>query len=232
MARRRLAVGGAVLGTTAALGLPLGLLWWALAPRPRVTVGRDDAVLPYPVSEANFAVDGYFTIIMLVTGLLCGYGIYLVQFRLAARDTADLRMACLLGMAAGAVLGSVLAWQVGTLIDAGDFRRATEAADPGTVIRSGLTLHALSALTVWPFVAVLQYGLFDAVSLWRGDLPAERRPADPEHADEEHADAGHTAPPEASGEPSGEPRNEAPGAQPAERRPADRSDDPGPPGSG
>ncbi|MUL40810.1 hypothetical protein FZ103_06375 [Streptomonospora sp. PA3] len=175
MLRRRFAVGGAVLGCTAALGVPLGLLWWLLAPRPRVTVGRDGGILPFPVSETNFAVDGYFTLIMMGAGLLCGYGVYLLQYRLAARDATDLRMACLLGMAAGSAIGSLAAWQVGTLIDAGDFQRAVEAAEPGEVIRSGLRLHALSALVAWPFVAVLQYGLFDAVSLWRGDLPAQRR---------------------------------------------------------
>ncbi|MFD0804050.1 hypothetical protein ACFQZU_22420, partial [Streptomonospora algeriensis] len=170
-------MGGAVLGCAAALGVPLGLLWWLLAPRPRVTVGRDGMVLPFPVSEADFAVDGYFALIMMAAGLVCGYTVYMIQYRLAARDGADLRMACLLGMAAGSLLGALAAWQVGVLLDAGEFRRAVEAASPGTVVRSGLRLQALSALMAWPFIAVLQYGLFDAVSLWRGDLPAERRVA-------------------------------------------------------
>ncbi|WP_193789979.1 hypothetical protein [Streptomonospora alba] len=190
MTRRKLAVGGAVLGCTAALGVPLGLLWWLLAPRPRVTVGPDGGIVPVPVSDADFAVDGYFALIMMGAGLVCGYTVYMVQYRLAARDASDLRMVSLLAMAAGSALGALAAWQVGTLIDAGEFGRAVEAADPGTVIRSGLRLQALSALMAWPFVAVLQYGLFDAVSLWRGDLPAERRAAEAAHADAGADDGG------------------------------------------
>ncbi|MFB9802831.1 hypothetical protein, partial [Streptomonospora salina] len=175
MKRRKLAVGGAVLGGTAALGAALGPLWWLLAPRPQVTVGRDGRILPLPVSDADFAVDGFFVLIMTAAGLACGYTVYIVQYRLAARDAADLRMVCLVSLAAGSLLGAFAAWQVGTLIDAAEFRRVVSSASPGTVVRSGLQLHALSALMVWPFVAVLQYGLFDAVSLWRGDVPAERR---------------------------------------------------------
>ncbi|GAA4945506.1 hypothetical protein GCM10023224_31000 [Streptomonospora halophila] len=191
MTRRRLTVGGTVLGCTAVLGLPLGLLWWLLAPRPRVTVGRDGGILPFPLSETAFAVDGYFALIMMGAGLVCGYAVYILQYRLAARDATDLRMACLLGMAAGSLLGSLAAWQTGTLIDAAEFQRAVESASPGAVIRSGLRLDALSALMAWPFVAVLQYALFDAVSLWRGDLPAQR------HLAEDGADASAADPPAA-----------------------------------
>ncbi|QBI53922.1 hypothetical protein [Streptomonospora litoralis] len=226
MMRRRLAAGGAVLGANAALGLPLGLLWWLLAPRPRVTVGRDGGILPFPVSETNFAVDGYFALIMMITGLLCGYAVYMLQYRLAARDATDLRLVCLLGMAAGAAAGSVLAWQVGTLLDAAEFQRAVEAAGPGEVIRSGLRLEALSALVAWPFVAVLQYGLFDAVSLWRGDLPAQRRAAGHEAGSEAVPAGSDTADaPTGGAQPSGAP-------EAAEAPAAERPEDTGPHGPG
>ncbi|MDA8371480.1 MAG: hypothetical protein M0026_16675 [Nocardiopsaceae bacterium] len=178
--RRRLAAGGATLGITAALGVPLGVLWWFIAPRPEVTVIGDGATAPYPVSEATFAVDGYFALIMGVAGIVTGYGAYLAQYGAALRGRTDLRLACLLGTAFGALVGSVVAWRLGVLMDAGDFRRALDAARPGDVITSGLRLQALNALIVWPFIAVLQYGLFDGVSMWRRDLPHQRSAADAE----------------------------------------------------
>jgi hypothetical protein len=172
--RRRWAVGTATAGIVAAVGMPSGLLWWLIAPRPDVTAIGDGTTAPFPVSETNFAVDGWFAVIMMVVGIATGYGAFLVQYRLAARDRTDLRLACLLGTAAGACVGAVIAWRLGVLLDAAEFQRALDAAAPGEVIRSGLRLNALSALAAWPFVAVLQYGLFDAVSMWRRDLPAER----------------------------------------------------------
>lgn len=178
MVRGRRAAGGAVLGAVAALGVPLGLLWWWLAPRPEVTVGADGRPLPYPLSEAAFSVQGHYAVIAAGAGIATGYCAYLVQYRLArrraeqGRPALDMRMACLLGLAAGAVLGAVLMWRTGLLLEGGTFARALAAADPGDVITDRLRLDATAALAIWPFVAVLQYGLFDAVSTWRGDVPA------------------------------------------------------------
>ncbi|ASU83462.1 hypothetical protein CDO52_12300 [Nocardiopsis gilva YIM 90087] len=175
MTRRRLVVGAATLGSVAALGIPLGLLWWLITPRPSVTViDGDGTTAPFPVSQTLFASEGYFAVMMMCAGILCGYGSYLVQYRLCARERVDLRLACLLGLAAGSVLGSLVAWRIGVGLDAGAFARAVAEAEPGDVVTAGLGLRALSALMLWPFVAVLQYGLFDAVSLWRRDLPHQR----------------------------------------------------------
>ncbi|WP_017557870.1 hypothetical protein [Nocardiopsis baichengensis] len=178
MVRGRWAAGGAVLGAVAALGVPLGLLWWWLAPRPEVTVGADGRPLPYPLGEAAFSVQGHYAVIAAGAGIATGYCAYLVQYRLArrraeqGRPPLDMRMACLLGLAAGAVLGAVLVWRTGVLLEGDAFAEALAAAAPGDVITDRLRLDATAALVVWPFVAVLQYGLFDAVSTWRGDVPA------------------------------------------------------------
>lgn len=168
--RRHLAVGVATLGAVAALGVPAGLLWWLLAPRAEVTVGTDGDILPYPISETLFASEGYFGVIAIVAGMLCGYTAYAVQYGLSARHRGDLRLAMLLGLTSGAVLASLLAWQIGVRLDAPGFREAMAAAEPGDVIVAGLELRATSGLLLWPFLAVLQYGVFDAVSLWRRDL--------------------------------------------------------------
>ncbi|WP_184075697.1 hypothetical protein [Nocardiopsis mwathae] len=195
MARRRLAVGATMLGSVAALGVPLGLLWWLITPRPAVTVvDGDGTTAPFPVSQALFVPDGYFAIIMMCAGILCGYSAYLVQYRLCARDRVDLRLACLLGLAAGSVLGALVAWRLGVALDAGAFARAVAEAEPGELVTAGLGLRAMSALVLWPFVAVLQYALFDAVSVWRRDLPhqrAEETPPPPVDAPRDNETAAH-----------------------------------------
>ncbi|MFC3998603.1 hypothetical protein ACFOVU_21945 [Nocardiopsis sediminis] len=197
--RRRIAVGAAVAAAIAALGIPLGLLWWLVAPRPDVTVVTGGDTMPYPVSESMFAMDGSYALIMMVTGIATGYCAYLVQYRLAVRDHTDLRLTCLFATAGGALAGSVIAWRLGVLLDAAEFGRALDQAAPGDLIRSGLRLEALSALVVWPFVAVLQYGLFDGVSLWRRDLPVQRAELDAEAFPADHPGAAATGPEEPSG---------------------------------
>lgn len=175
MVRRQLAVGAAVLGSVAALGVPLGLLWWVIAPRPTVTVAADGGTVPLPVSETMFASEGYFALMALCLGVATGYGAYLVQYRLPAHYCTDLRLACLLGLTAGAVAGPLIAWQLGTGLDSEGFTRALAEAEPGDEIEAGLRLRALGILVVWPFAAVMQYALFDALSLWRRDLPHRSR---------------------------------------------------------
>ncbi|WP_046471644.1 hypothetical protein [Allosalinactinospora lopnorensis] len=174
MARRRLVMGTAVMGSVAALGVPLGLLWWAIAPRPEVTVTGNGTTVPLPLSETVFASEGYFAIIMVCAGVACGYGTYLVQYKVASRHGTDLRLVCLVGLVIGAVAGSLVAWRVGVGLDSGAFERTLADAEPEEVVQAGLQLRALGTLLVWPFVCVLQYGLFDAVSIWRQDLPHQR----------------------------------------------------------
>ncbi|WP_344970911.1 hypothetical protein [Salinactinospora qingdaonensis] len=168
---RQFVAGGAALGSLTVLGPPLGLLWWALAPPAQVTVISDGATAPYPISEDLFARDGYYAIMMVLAGLICGYVGYLAQHHYSVRTRTDLRLAVLLGLTAGALLGAVLAWQTGVTLDAALAGPAIAEAEPGDTVEAALLLRARSALVLWAFVAVLQYGLFDAVSLWRGDLP-------------------------------------------------------------
>ena len=166
MVRGRLAAGGAVLGAVALLGIPLGVLWWWLAPRPEVTVGLDGRPLPYPVSETAFSVQGHYALIAAGAGMATGRADQ-------GRPPLDVRMVCLLGLVVGAALGAVLMWRTGVLLEGDTFARALAAAEPQDVITDRLRLDATAALVIWPFVAVLQYGLFDAVSTWRKDVPVE-----------------------------------------------------------
>ncbi|WP_285756816.1 hypothetical protein [Nocardiopsis ansamitocini] len=171
MTERKIAAGAVVFGCVALLGAPLGLLWWLIAPRGQVTVTTGGTTVFYPLSETVFAGEGYYALMMLVAGLLTGYLAYLAQYSSTRRHGVDLRMPTLLGISAGALAGAVLAWVVGVGLDVFSASGAQSFAAPGDVVEQGLSLRSHSALLLWPFVAILQYGLFDAVSLWRGDLP-------------------------------------------------------------
>lgn len=161
---RKLAVGAVVFGGITLLGIPLGLLWWLISPRPEATVTSQWLVY-YPLSQTWFAVDGYYSIMMLVAGLVVGYTSYLLQQRVSHRYQLDMRLTTLLGLAAGTVAGSFVAWGVGAGLDFRAAEYALALAAPGDAVRAGLTLRAHSALLLWPFSAVLQYGLFEALML-------------------------------------------------------------------
>ncbi|GAA3976276.1 hypothetical protein FOF52_02555 [Thermobifida alba] len=180
---RKLAVGTVVFGGITLLGLPLGLLWWLIAPRPEATV-TSRGLAYYPLSQTWFAVDGHYSLMMLVAGLAVGYVCYLVQQRVSHRHRLDLRLPTLLGVAAGTAAGSLVAWGVGVGLDLRAADDALLLAGPGDVVRTGLALRAHSALLLWPFSAVLQYGLFEALTLWQ---------AEPDDGAEESARTGAAA---------------------------------------
>ncbi|TDQ48498.1 hypothetical protein [Actinorugispora endophytica] len=176
MTERNLAAGAVVFGGVAILGVPLGVLWWLVAPRAEVTA-TSGGVAYYPLSEAGFAGEGHYALMMLAAGLLTGYLGYLTQYGLARRHRVDLRLPVLVGLAAGTLAGSFTAWLTGAGLDAGAAHAALTLARPGDVVQAGLALRSHSALLLWPFATVLQYGLFDAVSVWREDLPHLDDPA-------------------------------------------------------
>ncbi|MBB5435824.1 hypothetical protein [Nocardiopsis composta] len=208
MVRRRWTAGAAVLAAVALLGIPLGALWWGISSRPEVTVADGGGVLPYPATEASFGVQGRYALLAAGAGMLTGYCSYLAQYRLARRaaerpgaagPVPDLRMICLVGLTAGSIAGALLLWGTGVLLDGDAFERALAAAEPGDVISDRIRLDALGALVVWPFVAVLQYGLFDAVSIWRRDLPTDGVAAPPPAPERPAVPAGTPAGPGATG---------------------------------
>jgi len=81
---------------------------------------------------------------------------------------------------------------VGVLLD-GPVHAEVASAEAGEKITVGLQLEATAFLVVWPFVFVLQYGLLEAISLARRDVPGVLVEAsDPEQQDEEReSTAGH-----------------------------------------
>lgn len=166
---RQLAVGACVLGTLVLLGALLGVLWWGIAPGAEGTALGGGQVFT-GATEDVFAGEGYFVLMTGLTGLISGYTAYMVQFPLVRRRFQDLRMVCLIAGFLGSMAGALLTWRVGVALD-GPAHAAVAAAEPGATVQTGLQLNATAFLLVWPLVFVLQYGLLDAISFVRRDLP-------------------------------------------------------------
>lgn len=134
----------------ALVGLPAGVLWWVLAPRAdfRITETGPEA-LGRPSEELLLADDGVFVVVLALTGLLLGAAAWFLRRRRG--------VATVLGLAVGATVTGVVAWQVGEVLGAGP----TEAqlTTVGATVTSSLTLGALPALAVAPFTAILIYVL-------------------------------------------------------------------------
>lgn len=141
------------------LGPLLGLLWESMAPaRPSALVvgthrfwGLFDVATLYPWEETEnwMAGDGRFAMIMVVVGLVAG----VVSWYLPLRRGIGV----LIGLAAGGVLGSILAGLVGFLVGGGDVNGAK-----GEQITTALWVHSYALYFVQAMLAVLVYTLFIA----------------------------------------------------------------------
>jgi LPXTG-motif cell wall-anchored protein len=138
---------GLVAGLALA-GVPAGLLWWALAPRADFRITDTG---PVPVgdvsSELLVADDAVFALVLAGIGLLAGGVAWLLRRRRG--------VATVLGLALGACVTAVVAWQVGELLGAGPSE--TQLADVGARVTTALRLNSPAALAVAPFTALLAY---------------------------------------------------------------------------
>ena len=129
-------------------GLPAGLGWELLAPRADFRV-TDAGPVPIgsPTVELQMADDAVLVFVLLGFGLLAGGVAWL---RRRGRGVGTLVV-----LAAGTVLGAVVAWQVGELVGAPPApARLTEV---GAQVTTGLRLGSLPVLAVAPFGALLVY---------------------------------------------------------------------------
>jgi len=130
-------------------GIPVGVLWWLLAPRLdfRITSSGPVPVVAVPPEELLIADDGVFVLLLTAVGLLVG----IVAWRLRRRRGVAMVIAVALGSAACAVL----AWQVGEYLGAGPSH--AELTHVGGRVTTSLTLGSLPGLAFAPFGAVLAY---------------------------------------------------------------------------
>jgi hypothetical protein len=146
-----------VLGLALA-GVPVGLLWWLLAPRADFRVTEDGPVpIGDPSGELLIADDGVLVLLLAATGLIAGAAAWWLRRRRG--------VATVVALALGALATGVVAWQLGELLGPGPTQ--AQLADVGARLTTPLRLGGLAVLAVGPFAAVLAY-LVPVVST-RGD---------------------------------------------------------------
>jgi hypothetical protein len=130
-----------------ALGPVVGLVWWLVAPEVSVGVRGGQSVLNAAEVRKLFGVDASFAAVGAVAGLLLG-AVTFIRHR-------EHPTAMLAGLVGGGVVGSLVAWQVGSTLGPGPLGERTDGAADGVTLAVPLDLEATGVLLFWPIVAVV-----------------------------------------------------------------------------
>ncbi|GAA3640133.1 hypothetical protein ACLIYM_25680 [Streptomyces fenghuangensis] len=159
----------AVAAAVAVLGVALGLLWLWLAPRVPLISDGTAVYLKDSEGEETVGADGTFVLLALGIGALSGAAVFLARRRGG--------VGVVIGLAAGALAGSLLAWWLGVQLGPDqDVVARARAVGEGRVFDAPLELHAKGALLAWPLAAL---GAHLALTSLFG--PRDPEPARPLH---------------------------------------------------
>jgi hypothetical protein len=145
--RSRLSLVLEALGWAVALGVLLGILWWALAPDLQWLVTPDGVSPTDPGSDAWFGVDGWF----LILGALSGVELTLLLWRRHRTHPVLLAAAVTLGSLIVALTGR---W-VGGVVGPVDPESLTSTAPEGGVVVDGALELLATGVLLAPTVAAL-----------------------------------------------------------------------------
>ncbi|WP_189175798.1 DUF2567 domain-containing protein [Streptomyces lasiicapitis] len=155
--RNEVRAAAVIMVAVAVGGVLLGLLWLWLAPRVPLIADRTDVYLKDTEGEQAIGVDGTFTLL----GLAFGFVSALVVFLVRRRGGIPL----VVGLAAGSLLGAVLAWKVGVWVGPEtDVAAHAKSVGAGIVFDAPMELKAKGVLLAWPVAAMVVHlvltGLF------------------------------------------------------------------------
>lgn len=168
----QLRIGVAATLVIAVLGVPAGLLWTVIAPRTTYVIASGKAFLGNPESQTLIAADGWFAVLTAVAGLLCG----IVAYVLAGR----FRELGLLGaLGVGGTAAGLVAWWAGGLVGRSAFQHQVRTARDGTTVKSALDLHAAGVVIAWPLIALVAFGLLEALDVARRESRGRAAPGYP-----------------------------------------------------
>ncbi|MFD8013231.1 DUF2567 domain-containing protein [Streptomyces sp. NPDC058955] len=154
-----------VTAASAIAGAVLGVLWVWLAPTVQLISDGKGVYLRNSEGEAAIGADGTFVLLALAFGAVAGLVVFL------ARRKGGVPL--VLGLAAGGVLGSLLAWWLGTeLGPTADVVAHAKAVGPEVVFDAPLKLQmGAAAMLAWPLAATIVHLVLTGIF----------GPRDPEH---------------------------------------------------
>ncbi|MFD0020905.1 ABC transporter permease [Streptomyces sp. NPDC058382] len=200
-------------------GLALGLLWLWLAPRVPLVSDNTAVFLSDSEGEEAIGADGTFALLALAFGAVSA----VLAFVFHRRGGVPL----VLGLAVGGVLGSLLAWQLGTRLGPTDDVVAhARAVGKGVIFDAPLELRAKGALLAWSLAAMVVhlgltavFGPRDPEPEWgvyhgAGDAPVYGPAPAPSERSSSPESSSSSEPPSSS-EPSSSPSSSEPPAPPS-----------------
>ncbi|MFI9206782.1 DUF2567 domain-containing protein [Streptomyces sp. NPDC053253] len=168
--------GGIVALVSAVTGALLGLLWLWLAPRVLLISDGKGVFLRDSEGESAIGADGKFVLLALAFGAVAGLVVFLWR-----REGG---VPLVLGLALGGVLGSLLAWGVGTYFGPErDVVAHAKAVGPNVTFEAPLELNmAAAAMLAWPLAAMIVHLALTALFGPRDPEPDYWGPQDqPQH---------------------------------------------------
>lgn len=160
---RHIRVGALATVVVVLLGLPAGLLWAWLAPHTGYVVIGHQGLVADPETQNLIGADGRFAVITASAGLICAIAAYLLAGRLG-------EIALLVALAAGGVLAAFVAWRIGHLFGLSHYQHVVKTGADGTRAQGPLGLRAAGLVIIWPLVAVVGFGLMEALDVAKRNL--------------------------------------------------------------
>ncbi len=144
-------VAGALTGVVLVLlGAPVGLLWAAVSPRVQVVLGGVGGPgLVDPETRAFAGADVAFGAVVVVVGLLCGLGAFVLARRHGPGVVG--------GLLLGGLLAAYVAAKTGTQVGKEGFQAALRDAGGTGRIEANVRLLATEALVLWPAAALAAF---------------------------------------------------------------------------
>ena len=147
--RSELRTGLVVVAGSLLAAVPVGILWYVVAPLPRLVTRTDGVFQTGGEIEVAIAADGWFAICSATAGLV----VVLVVFARMRRA----RMGPLLGLVIGGLAGAIVAWRIGAALGPAGIRETVKGLAPGTEFDGPLKLSALGVLVAWPLASTVAY---------------------------------------------------------------------------
>ncbi|MFI8004397.1 ABC transporter permease [Streptomyces sp. NPDC086010] len=141
---------GAVIAALLTLaGVALGLLWLLLAPRVPLVSDETAVFLKNSEGEQAIGADGTFVLLALAFGLVSAVAVFVFRRRGG--------IPLVVGLALGGLLGSLLAWGIGTWFGpTSDVVAHAKEVGKGVTFDAPLELHAVgAAVLAWPIAAMI-----------------------------------------------------------------------------
>jgi hypothetical protein len=148
----------AAAAASALLGLLIGFIWSAVAPRALLVVqSRGVAYVVNSETHAFIVADAWFCLLTAIAGVICG----LVGYLVAVRRYGALP---LVGLLLGGVAGAWLAMWIGQQQGLARFHAQLATSPAGTRLHEPLVLGGYGALAFWPLFVGLLVGSVEVVS--------------------------------------------------------------------